>query len=148
MRNKAGFSMLELMVVIGIIAILSAIVTPNLIGWYQHQGLRSAVVELQSNLQLAKLAAVKQNQNCSVNFNTGAGSYNIPCIGTAVSLGTYSGGVVFGGPGGETTDSQITYSSRGFTLNGQSVYLTNSDNSAYYRIQVLASGGVSTTKLE
>jgi len=148
MRNKAGFSMLELMIVVGIIAILSAIVTPNLIGWYHHQGLRSAVVELQSNLQLTKLAAVKQNQNCSVDINTGAGSYKIPCIGKTVSLGTYSGGVVFGGPGGETTDSQITYSSRGFTFNAQSVYLTNNDNSAYYRIQVLASGGVSTTKLE
>ncbi|MDQ1330708.1 MAG: Type secretion system protein, partial [Thermodesulfobacteriota bacterium] len=47
MRNTSGFSMLELMIVIGIIAILSAIVTPNIIGWYRAQGLRSAVVELQ-----------------------------------------------------------------------------------------------------
>ena len=138
--------MLELMIVIGIIAILSAITVPNIIGWYQHQGLRSAVVELQSNLQLTKLAAVKQNRSCSVDINTGAGSYDIPCIGKTVSLGTYSGGVVFGGPGGETTDSQITYTSRGFTFNGQTVYLTNRDNSAYYRIQVLASGGVVTSK--
>jgi len=140
--------MLELMIVIGIISILSAIVVPNIIGWYQAQGLRSAVVELQSDLQLAKLTAVKQNRDCSVNFNTGAGRYNIPCTGKTVSLDSYSGGVVFGGPGGELTDNQITYSSRGFTFNGQRVYLTNRDNSGYYRIQVLASGGVSTTKLE
>jgi prepilin-type N-terminal cleavage/methylation domain-containing protein len=150
MRNKAGFSLIELMIVIGIIAILSAIVTPNLIGWYRHQGLRSAVVELQSNLQLTKLAAVKQNHNCSINFDTVAGSYSIPCIAPnfAVFLSSYSGGVVFGGPGGEVTDNQITFSSRGITFNGQSVYLTNMKNTGYYRIQVLASGGVSTTKLE
>ncbi|MBU1568910.1 MAG: prepilin-type N-terminal cleavage/methylation domain-containing protein, partial [Proteobacteria bacterium] len=60
MRNKKGFSLFELMIVIGIIAILSAITVPNLIGWYHNQGLRSAVVELQSNLQLAKMFAVKQ----------------------------------------------------------------------------------------
>lgn len=138
--------MLELMVVIGIIAILSAVVTPNILAWYRHQGLRSAVVELQGNLQLAKLAAVRQNRSCSIDFDIGAGTYKIPCLNKTILLGSYSGGVVFGGPGGLTSDSQITYSSRGFTFNGQVVYLTNEDNSAYYRVQVLASGGVVTSK--
>ena len=138
--------MLELMVVIGIIAIISAVVTPNILGWYRHQGLRSAVVELQGNLQLTKLAAVRQNQGCSLNINTGAGTYNVPCIKKTVSLGDYSGGVIFGGPGGEVTDNVISYSSRGFTTNGQTIYLTNGDNTAYYRIKMLTSGGITTSK--
>ncbi|MDP2863389.1 MAG: prepilin-type N-terminal cleavage/methylation domain-containing protein [Desulfobacterales bacterium] len=146
MRNKAGFSMLELMIVVGIIAILSAIVTPNLIGWYQHQGLRSAVVELQSNLQLAKMSAVKQNQGCSVIVNAGAGSYNIPCIGKTVSLGTYNGGVVFDSPNGSATAGVLTFTSRGICTPFGSIYLTNQDNSAYYRTQVFISGGVATSK--
>jgi prepilin-type N-terminal cleavage/methylation domain-containing protein len=146
MRNEAGFSMLEMMITIGIIAILSAITAPNIIGWLKHQGLKSAVIELQSDLQLTKLAAVKQNQDCSINFNTGTGSYSIPCIGKTVPLSNYSGGVVFGGPGGEATDPQITYSSRSITTNGQQVYLTNGDNTGYYRITVLTSGGIVTAK--
>lgn len=147
MGNKKGFSLLELMIVIGIIAILSAITVPNLIGWYQHQGLRSAVVELQSNLQLAKLFAVKQNQSCRININTGAGSYNIPDIGKTVLLGTYSGGVVFGSPPGQgTTAGVLTFNSRGLCSPFGSIYLTNRDNSAYYRTLVIISGGVVTSK--
>lgn len=147
MRNKKGFSLFELMIVIAIIAILSAITVPNLIGWYRNQGLRNAVVELQSNLQLAKMNAVKQNQSCSININTGAGSYNIPDIGKTVSLASYSGGVVFGSPPGQgTTAGLLTFNSRGFCSPFGSIYLTNRDNSAYYRTQVIISGGVVTSK--
>ncbi|MBU1183389.1 MAG: prepilin-type N-terminal cleavage/methylation domain-containing protein [Proteobacteria bacterium] len=154
MQNKKGFSLFELMIVIGIIAILSAITVPNLIGWYHNQGLRSAVVELQSNLQLAKMFAVKQNQSCSININTGAGSYNIPDIGKTVLLGTYSGGVVFDSPDGTNTADLITFSSRGIcasSLGGVpltigNVCLTNRDQSAFYRTRVFISGGVVTSK--
>lgn len=146
MQKNAGFSLLELMITIGIIAILSAVVTPNLIAWYQHQGLRSAVVELQGDLQLAKMAAVKQNQSCSINFNVAAGSYNIPCIGKTVSLGTYPGGVVFDSPDGSATANILTFTSRGLCSPFGSVYLTNRDESAHYRTQVFISGGVVTSK--
>jgi len=134
------------MIVIGIIAILSAIVTPNIIAWYQDQGLKSAVVELQSDLQLAKMSAVKQNQGCSVNINVGAGSYNIPCTGKTVSLGTFPGGVVFDSPDGSATDNLLTFTSRGICSPFGSVYLTNRNTSAYYRTQVFISGGVATSK--
>jgi len=146
MHNKSGFSMLELMIVIGIISILSAIITPNLIGWYHHQGLRSAVVELQSDLQLAKMSAVKQNNNCSLIIDTGAGSYNIDCTGKTVSLGTYPGGVVFDSPDGSVTAGVLTFTSRGICTPFGSIHLTNQDNSAYYRTQVFISGGVTTSK--
>jgi Tfp pilus assembly protein FimT len=138
--------MLELMIVIGIIALLSAIVTPNIIGWYRAQGLRSAVVELQENLQLAKMSAVKQNRDCSVIVNAGAGSYNVPCTGKAVSLGTYPGGVVFDSPDGSATAGVLTFSSRGLCSPFGSIYLTNRDNTAYYNTQVFISGGVATYK--
>jgi prepilin-type N-terminal cleavage/methylation domain-containing protein len=146
MRNKEGFSLLELMIVIAIIAILSAIVTPNILAWYRAQGLRSAVVELQSDLQMAKMSAIKQNNDCSLIIDTGAGSYNIDCTGKTVSLGTYPGGVVFGSPDGTATAGVLTFSSRGLCSPFGSVYLTNQDNSAYYRTMVLISGGVVTSK--
>lgn len=147
MHNKKGFSLFELMIVIGIIAILSAITVPNLISWYRNQGLKNAVVELQSNLHLAKMAAVKQNQNCSVNINTAAGSYASTCMNKIVSLGTYSGGVVFRGPvGNEAISGVVTFNSRGL-CNLSIIYLTNKDRSGFYKIQTLVSGGIVTSKL-
>ena len=142
MQNKKGFSLIELMIVIAIIAILSAITVPNLISWYRNQGLKNAVVELQSNLHLAKMTAIRQNRNCSVNINTGSGSYNIPDIGKTVSLGTYSGGVEFG----EVTSSVVTFNSRGL-CNVIVINLTNRDRSGFYKIQTLISGGIVTSKL-
>jgi len=142
MRNKKGFSLFELMIVIGIIAILSAITVPNLISWYRNQGLRNAVVELQSNLHLAKMTAIRQNQNCSLFIDTAAGSYNIQDIGKTVSLGTYSGGVEFR----EGTSGVVTFNSRGL-CNASVINLTNRDRSGFYRIQTLVSGGVVTSKL-
>ncbi len=150
MQNKSGFSVLELMVVLGIIAILSAIITPSVIRWYQNQGLRSAVSELQGNLQLAKLSAIRQNQSCAVNFNTDSRSYTIPCVNKTVLLSSYSGGVMFGRPPGEATipATAITYKSNGTSNSAAalSVYLTDNNNSSYYRIRVVLSGGIYVSK--
>jgi len=146
MKNNRGFSLLELMIVIGIIAILSGIIVPNMISWYQRQGLRNAVYELQSNLQLAKMTAVKDNNSCDVNIDTAARSYDIPCINKTVSLNDYTGGVTFGSPGGNSTAGGLTFTSRGICSPFGNIYLTDRDRSAYYRIQIIISGGIVTSK--
>ncbi|MFH2044212.1 MAG: GspH/FimT family pseudopilin [Pseudomonadota bacterium] len=147
MQKKAGFSLVELMIVLAIIAILSAIITPNIINWLRGQGLKTAISELQGNLQLAKLGAIRQNQSCAVTFNTGSGSYSIPCANKRVLLSSYSGGVVFGMPPSfaGTMAGTITFSSDG-TSSLSSVFLTDNTRSAYYRIQTFLSGGIVTSK--
>ncbi|MBU1056273.1 MAG: prepilin-type N-terminal cleavage/methylation domain-containing protein [Proteobacteria bacterium] len=144
MQKKAGFSLVELMIVLGIIAILSAIVTPNIISWLKGQGLKTAVSELQGNLQLAKLSSIRQNQSCTVTFDKGEGSYSIPCANKNVMLSSYSGGVVFGA---STTD-EMTFTSAGICSFNKSAYLTDQKNSAYYRIQTFNSGGITVSKVD
>lgn len=77
MRNKAGFSMLELMVVIGIIAIVSAVAIPALIGWLPGYRLRAAVRDSQSDIQMARLRAIRENASIAMVFDTGGNSYTI-----------------------------------------------------------------------
>ena len=68
MRKKSGFTMVELVIVIAIIAILASIAVPNLLRWLPNYRLRSATQDLFNNIQLTKLTAIKRNTNCAVTF--------------------------------------------------------------------------------
>jgi len=70
MRKQTGFTLIELMIGIALIATVTAIAVPNFIGWLPNYRLRSAVQDLLSNFQKAKLTAVKRNTNTAVCFST------------------------------------------------------------------------------
>jgi prepilin-type N-terminal cleavage/methylation domain-containing protein len=68
MRNNSGMTIIELMVVIGILAILAGIAIPGFIGWLPNYRLRSAADDVQSTLQNARLRAVRENAAVGVDF--------------------------------------------------------------------------------
>ena len=67
--------MLELMTVIGIIAILAAIAIPNFISWLPKYRLGSAARKIFTIVQQAKFRAVKENANVVVTFDPAQDSY-------------------------------------------------------------------------
>jgi len=77
MRNKKGFSLLELMIVIAIIAIVSAVAIPAVLSWLPGYRLRAAVRDLKSDMVLSRLRAIRENASVATNFNTGGNSYTI-----------------------------------------------------------------------
>ncbi len=68
LHKNSGFTLWEMMAVIGIIAVLSTIVMPNFLGWIPKYRLGSAARDLLSALQYARLAAVKHNVDVQVVF--------------------------------------------------------------------------------
>ncbi len=70
MRNKSGFTLVELLMVIALITVVAAIAVPNIISWLPDYRLKAAANDLFSNFQKAKLTAVKRNTNCVVIVNS------------------------------------------------------------------------------
>jgi len=77
MHKKSGFTLWEVMTVIGIIAVLSTIAIPNFIGWLPKYRLGSAARDILSAMQHARLVAVKENINVRVNFDPGNNNFLI-----------------------------------------------------------------------
>ena len=76
MRKNSGFSLMELMIIIAIIAVIAAIAVPSMIGWRSRSKLQGAVGNLTSDLQIAKLMAIKESTFVVVDFPN-ANSYRV-----------------------------------------------------------------------
>ena len=73
MRKKSGFTVLEVLIVITIMAVMMGFGIPYILGWLPNYRLRSAARDVHSNLQLARITAVKEHVNCTVSFTKTGG---------------------------------------------------------------------------
>ncbi len=68
MQHRAGFTLLELIVVIAIIAIIAGIGIPNLITWRNNVKIKGAINNLRGDMELAKMKAIRENAYVVVQF--------------------------------------------------------------------------------
>jgi len=66
-RNK-GFSLIELMVTIAIMAVAIAVSIPSYRSWRDNTRVRNAATNLRADFERAKLRAIRENGNVRVNF--------------------------------------------------------------------------------
>ena len=78
--REAGFTLMEMMIVVAIIGILSALAFPSLSTLIPRNRTKTAARELSGYIQKAKLEAIKQNADCLVVFTEAAGSNTGSCI--------------------------------------------------------------------
>jgi type II secretion system protein H len=77
MQKQAGFSLIELMVVIAIFAILLSIAIPNFIGKMPARRLESAAGDVNAALQRARMVAIKENTCVVIEFSSSSDNYRI-----------------------------------------------------------------------
>src|SRR5262245_61031207 len=64
----SGYSMIELVVVVGLIVIMAAIAIPNIAGYTRNYRVRGATQQLASEIQTARNKAIVKNTNFGVAF--------------------------------------------------------------------------------
>lgn len=74
---RRAFTLVELMVVVALIAIMTAMILPEMRGTYEDALLRSTSRELLDAFQIAHSRAVSFNQPCVVRYDPGSGEYQI-----------------------------------------------------------------------
>jgi len=141
-----GFSLIELMIVVGLIAVLGGIAVPQVVAGMRVYSLISASQEVVSTIRAARAQAVGRNITLRVRFNfPAAGQYQIwdPIAGAAI------GGVKFLPNGaafaGVSDTVVINTSGRVTGLAGPApvtIVVTNGDATQDRTITVSASGRV------
>jgi len=160
---KSGFTIIEVLVVISIIAIVSGIAIPNLIAWLPEYRLRSAARDIVSCFQKAKLRAIKENATAVIKFDVVNDKYTAWVdnggSGTAKNwaLDRNNGEAVLTEnslPGAVTLYKNTTFASNTFGFNsrglpakmvGGSVFI-NTRTSNYRKVVVNTAGNIRVQK--
>ena len=82
-RGHAGYTVIEILLVLGIIGILTVIATPTFLGYYQGAQLRVAAEEVAAFLNQGRQLAIVQNGSICVHSSSTAMHYRQgTCAGT------------------------------------------------------------------
>lgn len=161
--RQAGFSLMELMVAVGILGILSAVGTPLVMKSIPNYRLRSAARELVADFQTAKIEAVRRNAEVVIEFSPGA-------FAEAGGIGGYTMFIDDGAGGGTAGDGELNgeeialksvamprfvtlsrasfsgstksagYNSRGLSWNRREGNVQIRTGSLYYKVTLTAAG--------
>jgi len=76
-QKQCGFTLIELMITLILVAILLALAAPSFQGTIERRRLDGAAENLFSDLQFARSEAIKQNQAVQFQFNSGVWCYGV-----------------------------------------------------------------------
>jgi prepilin-type N-terminal cleavage/methylation domain-containing protein len=147
MKKAAGFSILELLIVIAVIAVVSALVTPNIISWRNNAKLRGAAGNLKADLEMAKVNAIKENNFVAIKFvgdsyevfvdksDDGTRDADEPLLKTR----TLPAGVAFdfSHPNWTFTSHVAKFNGRGTADNGTAILTNAKGDEKYIRVETL-----------
>lgn len=146
-KRAAGFSMIELMVVIAMIGILAALATPMFISYWRTSTTASAAAELASSLNRARQLAIASNQNYCAEVSGSNLRYrsnsSAACGGGAtwIGTGTRSDGTIPLANSVTVSGGPVVFTSLGAAILAGTFTVTNPVPSGGTRSVVVAASG-------
>jgi prepilin-type N-terminal cleavage/methylation domain-containing protein len=148
--HQGGFTFTELLVVIVMVSILSAIAVPSFFGFLQKAKVNNGLAKLQGALQEAQRQAVRKSQDCTVTFPSSGTLSNVQIFSSCfVASDGVSGGVPFKQLSNvqirhndATAPYSLTFNFRGNTdLANELVFtISNTDADGFQRCLVVSPG--------
>ena len=172
--RQAGFSLAELMITMSVVAILAGIGAPNISYWMENYRLKAAARELYSEIQLAKIKAIKEHKTYKILLDTWyddwSAYYIIECLTDLCWPGGFpetdyevpkwnylsmdSGGrILFKHPQGlwpiDHVNGLIEFHANGMTDSTVDIYIANRNNTKNYRVRIPSlAGGISVERYD
>lgn len=85
LQAEAALTLLELMIVIGILSFLVAVAVPNFLDWNRKAKLKDAVGLVHANLNMARLNAINQNATATVTVTQTSSSSPVSVTFTGIT---------------------------------------------------------------
>jgi prepilin-type N-terminal cleavage/methylation domain-containing protein len=141
--RKSGITFLELLIVIAIIGILSAVAVPSIADISPHYKLRGGSQELISALRNAQNLATTTQQNHLIRFYPSNNSYSLirSISGTETIIQTNNLPSTVSFSSINLTNNQVIFSSSGAPDNSGTILLTNTKNE-HITIEITNSGQI------
>ena len=137
-HRESGFTLIEVMIAVAIVATATAIAVPNYLEWNARYQLRQATSEIWGHLNLARGAAMNRNTSVNVALAVASGKVTIATTtvgGMAVlptqtiQMGHVTGVNVIGG--GPIQFNSLGLRSSGAPGTNQNITVTNNQNLTY-----------------
>jgi len=134
----SGFTAMELLVAIAVVAVVLAVAIPSFMSWLPTLRLSSAARQVATDLQVARMKAISQNTSNTVTFSTSTGVYTFTIGSETRDIDDLYPGIAIA-----SVSANPVFTPRGTTSNSSTVTITLSNGGTQKLVCVKTVGRVS-----